>query len=72
MNGALRKATTVFRSALMQSRSTSVSSYAVSLPKGIKMSFAERAAHVSVIVSTIFAYPVWVLLHLKEYRGIQE
>uniref|UniRef100_G3MNA9 Cytochrome c oxidase polypeptide viii n=1 Tax=Amblyomma maculatum TaxID=34609 RepID=G3MNA9_AMBMU len=72
MNGALRKATTVFRSALMQSRSTSVSSYAVSLPKGIKMSTAEQAAHIAVIVGTIAAYPVWVLLHLKEYRGIQE
>uniref|UniRef100_A0A0C9RR84 Putative cytochrome c oxidase polypeptide viii n=1 Tax=Amblyomma americanum TaxID=6943 RepID=A0A0C9RR84_AMBAM len=72
MNGALRKATTVFRSALMQSRSTSVTSYATSRPKGIKMSTAERAAHISVIVGTFFAYPVWVLLHLREYRGIQE
>uniref|UniRef100_A0A6M2E0A3 Putative cytochrome c oxidase polypeptide viii n=1 Tax=Amblyomma tuberculatum TaxID=48802 RepID=A0A6M2E0A3_9ACAR len=72
MNGALRKATTVFRSALMQSRSTSVSAYSVSLPRGIKMSTAERVAHMSVIVGSIFAYPVWVLVHLREYRGVQE
>uniref|UniRef100_A0A6G4ZW76 Putative cytochrome c oxidase polypeptide viii n=1 Tax=Rhipicephalus microplus TaxID=6941 RepID=A0A6G4ZW76_RHIMP len=72
MNGALRKATSVFRSAAMQTRSTSVNSYSVSLPKGFKMSAPEKAVHIAVIVSTIFAYPVWVLTHLREYRGIKD
>uniref|UniRef100_A0A131XL21 Putative cytochrome c oxidase polypeptide viii n=1 Tax=Hyalomma excavatum TaxID=257692 RepID=A0A131XL21_9ACAR len=72
MNSALRKAASVFRSSVMQTRSSSVGPYSVSLPKGIKMSTPEKVAHISVIVTTIFAYPVWVLLHLREYRGIKD
>uniref|UniRef100_L7M2S7 Putative cytochrome c oxidase polypeptide viii n=1 Tax=Rhipicephalus pulchellus TaxID=72859 RepID=L7M2S7_RHIPC len=72
MNGALRKATSVFRSAVMQTRASSVNAYSVSLPKGVKMSAPEKAVHIAVIVTSIFAYPVWVLVHLREYRGIKD
>ncbi|KAH9362358.1 hypothetical protein HPB48_018010 [Haemaphysalis longicornis] len=72
MNGALRKAVSVFRSAAMQTRSTSVSAYVSSRPTGHVLSPAEKVAHFSIIVGTIFAYPAWVLLHLREYRGLTE
>ncbi|KAH9375300.1 hypothetical protein HPB48_009168 [Haemaphysalis longicornis] len=70
MNAAARKAVTVFRSAVMQSRPSSVVAYVAT--KGESLSTSEKLAHAAVIFGTIFAYPTWFFLHMKEYRESQK
>uniref|UniRef100_U5EGA8 Putative cytochrome c oxidase subunit viii n=1 Tax=Corethrella appendiculata TaxID=1370023 RepID=U5EGA8_9DIPT len=41
----------------------------ISGPPRNRVSFGEKVAHGIVIASCLVAYPIWVLGHIKEYKG---
>jgi hypothetical protein len=44
----------------------------VSGPPRTRIPLAEKIVHGFVMMFSMCAVPVWVLLHLKQYRGIKE
>uniref|UniRef100_A0A0K8RG36 Putative cytochrome c oxidase polypeptide viii n=1 Tax=Ixodes ricinus TaxID=34613 RepID=A0A0K8RG36_IXORI len=67
MNSALQKSSAIFRTAAMQVRHSSVTRY-IGTPPMVRISTAEKCAHVAVIVGTMLAFPAWVLVHLQDYK----
>ncbi|CAG9809848.1 unnamed protein product [Chironomus riparius] len=50
---------------LVQARAHSI----VSGPPRVKISFGEKAAHGALMFASWLTIPVWVLTHMKEYKG---
>ncbi len=68
MFSALRKLPSFARSNAIQRRNM----YELIGPARQKLSLVEAWAHGLTMVAGVFAIPVWVLLHIKEYRGIDK
>lgn len=43
---------------------------AISGPPTVRISFAEKIAHGTVIAVSVLAMPAWVLTHVRKYRGL--
>ena len=41
----------------------------ISGPPRVRISLAEKCVHAAVLMSAVCVGPMWVLYHLKEYRG---
>lgn len=44
----------------------------ISGPPRVRISLAEKCAHAAVLVTSVLVGPMWILYHLKEYRGALE
>ncbi|CAG9855992.1 unnamed protein product [Phyllotreta striolata] len=51
---------------LQQARNMS----ALSGPPQVKISTAERLVHAAILVTGVLATPMWILAHIREYRGV--
>lgn len=69
MQSALVRIAPQARQALTQSRQMSS---VVSSPPTVRISFVEKVAHGIIIAGGLLFTPVWVLTHIKNYRGISQ
>lgn len=69
MQSALVRVAPQARLALTQTRQMSS---VVSSPPTVRISFVEKVAHGLVIAGGLLFTPAWVLVNIKNYRGVAE